>query len=198
MYSTGKNFDYTSGVLVGKPTTFTQLIWKSTSKIGIGICKIKDKMDIVAFYYPIGNVLKALLQNVNPPIASKKKAQSSTQIPSTTRILDSTDDGAFDLEIYEPKIVQQKLTSLLKQSTTNKPVSSTLQNIRTTTKFQLPDESDYVDFRNPYQPFTTTDTTTSYDDDMQELKISSDQLLTVESQIFDGNKTPIHNKITFR
>lgn len=68
-----KKFKLCVYILVSFPDTmnFTQLIWRASSDIGVGVAKVKgkDKCVIVAQYRPVGNGNKPgeFRKNVLPP-----------------------------------------------------------------------------------------------------------------------------------
>lgn len=48
---------------------FTQLIWKNTELIGLGMAKHESgKVYFVCVYYPPGNVAGEFAKNVSPPV----------------------------------------------------------------------------------------------------------------------------------
>eukprot|EP00939_MAST-03C_sp_MAST-3C-sp1_P003777 g3777.t1 len=66
-YDEGEAYDYNEPGWNKDCTNFTQMIWKSTKKIGVGVAKRPDGMVyIVAHYYPAGNV-GSFRNNVRPP-----------------------------------------------------------------------------------------------------------------------------------
>lgn len=51
-----------------KAGQFTQMVWKSSKDLGIGLAKTKKgKILVVATYYPRGNVFGEFLKNVGRP-----------------------------------------------------------------------------------------------------------------------------------
>ncbi|KAK9882009.1 hypothetical protein WA026_018861 [Henosepilachna vigintioctopunctata] len=48
---------------------FTQLIWKSSKHLGVGIAKHKGSIIVVANYSPAGNFVKQFIENVPPPLS---------------------------------------------------------------------------------------------------------------------------------
>ncbi|BHF79599.1 hypothetical protein SprV_0702272000 [Sparganum proliferum] len=67
-YSESQHYDFKKNTGQGCGH-FTQLIWKDTKKVGLGIARSKDRkaIYIVAHYYPPGNYEKDYKQNVPPP-----------------------------------------------------------------------------------------------------------------------------------
>ena len=64
-YNESKKYDYTNYYKFQKGTGhFTQMIWKNTEEIGIGFEKNDDKMYVVAYYYPAGNIFNEFESNV--------------------------------------------------------------------------------------------------------------------------------------
>ncbi|XP_045465180.1 uncharacterized protein LOC123674262 isoform X2 [Harmonia axyridis] len=49
---------------------FTQLIWKSSKQLGVGIAKHQGSIIVVANYSPAGNFVKQFVENVPPPLRS--------------------------------------------------------------------------------------------------------------------------------
>ena len=47
--------------------TFTQLVWKDTREIGVGIAGKSDEIYMIVVYYPSGNVIGSFTSNVLPP-----------------------------------------------------------------------------------------------------------------------------------
>uniref|UniRef100_A0A8L9MPY7 SCP domain-containing protein n=1 Tax=Strongyloides ratti TaxID=34506 RepID=A0A8L9MPY7_STRRB len=69
-YNEVEQYDYNSSDTNFKTLHFTQLVWKSTKKIGIGIGKdpASSKHIIVANFDPKGNILRKFKENVLPSI----------------------------------------------------------------------------------------------------------------------------------
>jgi glioma pathogenesis-related protein 2 len=54
-----------NGLLITSPCNFTQIIWKSTKKLGVGIaCSSNGIIYVSAFYWPKGNIQKLFNENV--------------------------------------------------------------------------------------------------------------------------------------
>ncbi|RWS28684.1 Golgi-associated plant pathogenesis-related protein 1-like protein [Leptotrombidium deliense] len=47
---------------------FTQVVWKSSAKLGVGVAKSGNKTYVVCNYEPAGNIGREYTQNVPPPI----------------------------------------------------------------------------------------------------------------------------------
>lgn len=75
-----KNYDYGHPHFTPYAGTFTQMIWKSTTTLGVGIAYRPDskKTYIVALYQPGGNLLsvQAYKENVLLPLAGCKSSTS--------------------------------------------------------------------------------------------------------------------------
>jgi len=64
-YKECEQYDFNAGDYVRGTGHFTQMVWKSTQKVGIGTAKTKDgKMIIVANYKPPGNIIGDFKENV--------------------------------------------------------------------------------------------------------------------------------------
>jgi len=65
-YNEHKNYNYEVGKLQKDTTHFTQMIWKNTEFIGIGISSNRDKSKfcLVIYYYPAGNIFGKFIDNV--------------------------------------------------------------------------------------------------------------------------------------
>jgi glioma pathogenesis-related protein 2 len=57
MYNGGNNYQHGCG-------HFTQVVWKATTHIGVGVAKFGNKTVIVANFHPPGNVNNQFLSNV--------------------------------------------------------------------------------------------------------------------------------------
>lgn len=77
-YQKSQNFNYASNSIQDSGT-FTQVVWKNSKEIGVGVTKKDNKFYIVALYNPPGNILGTVTQNVLPPINPSKPTSSSTQ-----------------------------------------------------------------------------------------------------------------------
>lgn len=89
MYEKGKNFDYTLES-IQNAGSFTQLVWKSSTDIGVGVCKLKNTLYIVALYFPPGNVVGEAIINVQPPIFKKSSTLIQKSTKSNIKLLQST------------------------------------------------------------------------------------------------------------
>ena len=70
-YNEKENFDYDYNYFQKNAAHFTQMVWKGTKEIGIGIVE-EDKFCLVLFYYPPGNILGKFTDNVENPNKKKK------------------------------------------------------------------------------------------------------------------------------
>lgn len=68
-YSFGQDFNYSSP----QPTTFTQLVWKSSVEIGMYLAVNGTKIYVTAFYSPAGNVKGRFGENVSPVIQQQQQ-----------------------------------------------------------------------------------------------------------------------------
>lgn len=67
-YSENDKHVYTEEPTTLKAGNFTQMIWKSTTHLGVGIAKNGEKMYLVANYNPRGNFAGQFLKSVPPPL----------------------------------------------------------------------------------------------------------------------------------
>ena len=65
-YSEYKYYNYSNPGFSQKTGHFTQVVWKSSNKIGFGIAKNGSRTVVVADYYPAGNVFSQFPKNVFP------------------------------------------------------------------------------------------------------------------------------------
>ena len=64
-YDEEKDYDYNTGRRKGGIIGhFTQLVWKTTTKVGVGIAQKGRETVVVARYMPAGNFMGRNLQNV--------------------------------------------------------------------------------------------------------------------------------------
>ena len=81
--------------------TFTQLVWKNTKEIGVGISRKNGKIYIVALYSPPGNIIGAVTKNVFPPSAStstvvdENNSEKSKLIKQIKQLLDTVEKTPF-------------------------------------------------------------------------------------------------------
>ena len=72
-YYENKNFNYDSNYLQTNCASFTQLIWKSTTHMGLGVSRTSSgKTFFVVNYFPAGNTKNDFLDNVYPPVLEKR------------------------------------------------------------------------------------------------------------------------------
>ncbi|XP_065662504.1 uncharacterized protein LOC100200105 isoform X2 [Hydra vulgaris] len=65
-YSEIKSYSYSKPTFSSSTGHFTQLVWKSSTKVGFGISFKGSSVIVVAQYSPAGNVLSQFKQNVMP------------------------------------------------------------------------------------------------------------------------------------
>ncbi|XP_002164046.1 uncharacterized protein LOC100200105 isoform X1 [Hydra vulgaris] len=65
-YSEIKSYSYNNPTFSSRTGHFTQLVWKSSTKVGFGISFKGSSVIVVAQYSPAGNVLSQFKQNVMP------------------------------------------------------------------------------------------------------------------------------------
>ena len=63
-YGEEKNYNYVTGNGTGLIGHFTQVVWKGSEKVGVGIATSGPNTWIVAKYAPAGNVLGKYVSNV--------------------------------------------------------------------------------------------------------------------------------------
>ena len=63
-WSEKKDYDFDKPGFAANTGHFTQIVWKSTKKIGCGFGKKGSKMYVVCQYYPAGNMLGSFPGNV--------------------------------------------------------------------------------------------------------------------------------------
>ena len=66
-YDEGKKYNYSTTSFDPSTSHFTQLVWKSTTDVGIGVATNGTKTIVVANYSPPGNVNKHFVENVLSP-----------------------------------------------------------------------------------------------------------------------------------
>ncbi|KAL1457741.1 hypothetical protein WDU94_007935 [Cyamophila willieti] len=61
--------------LIDMPETghFTQLVWKESTAVGLGIARGKDAVVVCCNYAPSGNVINKFVENVAPAVRSKRR-----------------------------------------------------------------------------------------------------------------------------
>ncbi|KAL9930591.1 uncharacterized protein ACN427_014992 isoform 1-T1 [Glossina fuscipes fuscipes] len=84
-YSEIKGYDFKRPDFSTDTGNFTQLIWKNTRELGVGIQKIGATAYIVCHYHPQGNLIGEFRENV-PPL--KKELEHDLRTPSDTSIED--------------------------------------------------------------------------------------------------------------
>lgn len=83
-YSKGKSFRYNINDFQDAGS-FTQVVWKNSKEIGLGVYKKGSSIYMVALYYPAGNVQGAIKENVLPP---KNFQNENTDNIGVTSLLD--------------------------------------------------------------------------------------------------------------
>ena len=75
-YSQGENYSYETGKTKNATAigSFTQMMWKNSQKLGVGIAKSGDQTFVVAHYFPAGNVIGSYTTNVNDKITKQAPA----------------------------------------------------------------------------------------------------------------------------
>ena len=65
-YNEKYNYNFDSNKYIDKTGHFTQMIWKSTTDIGIGYKESQDGIKyFIVYYYPAGNIFNKFKENVN-------------------------------------------------------------------------------------------------------------------------------------
>lgn len=67
-YSEISNFDFVKPNWSSNSGHFSQMIWKSTKDIGIGLASSNGRFYIVSQYSPPGNILGHFEENISPSI----------------------------------------------------------------------------------------------------------------------------------
>lgn len=67
-YDEIKDYNFSNGTFNSNTGHFTQVVWKGSEKIGVGICEMNNQCFIVANYDPPGNFQGEYGKNVLPPI----------------------------------------------------------------------------------------------------------------------------------
>lgn len=65
-YQGSKNYDYTRDLPTSDHQTFTQLVWKDSRELGVGVAGESGSLYMIAVYYPKGNVIGSFRLNVLP------------------------------------------------------------------------------------------------------------------------------------
>lgn len=63
-YDENKKYNYRIGAFTSSTGHFTQVVWKDSKYLGLGISRKEKAVYVVAEYDPRGNVKKKFLQNV--------------------------------------------------------------------------------------------------------------------------------------
>lgn len=72
-YYENKNYNYDSNYLQTDCASFTQLVWKSTSHMGLGVSRTSSgKTFFVINYFPTGNTRNDFVNNVYPPVSERR------------------------------------------------------------------------------------------------------------------------------
>lgn len=71
-YNEYQFYNYESGGFSMKTGHFTQLVWKMTTSLGVGIAKDQNSWIVVCRYFPPGNVEGQYIQNVLKPKSKLK------------------------------------------------------------------------------------------------------------------------------
>jgi len=67
-YNEEGQYNYNSGDSNGATLHFTQVVWKSSEKLGLGIAINGNSVYIVGNYFPAGNHRSRYLENVKRPV----------------------------------------------------------------------------------------------------------------------------------
>ena len=72
-YAEENNYNYATGTGTGVIGHFTQVVWKASTKVGVGIATSGPNTWIVAKYMPAGNVIGNYISNVGLRKAGGKR-----------------------------------------------------------------------------------------------------------------------------
>ena len=74
-YTQGQHYSYNTGRTKNATAigSFTQMMWKNSKKLGVGVAKSGDQTFVVAHYFPAGNVLGSYTTNVSDKITKTMK-----------------------------------------------------------------------------------------------------------------------------
>ncbi|CEF66096.1 CAP domain-containing protein [Strongyloides ratti] len=64
-YDERKNYNFKTGQTRFGSQLFAQLVWKSTTEMGIGVSEANDMIYVVVYFYPRGNTMGYYKENVN-------------------------------------------------------------------------------------------------------------------------------------
>jgi len=65
-YNESLSFNFIAPQYTASSLNFTQMIWKSSTTVGIGTATINNKTVIIAKFYPVGNIKGRFRLNVIP------------------------------------------------------------------------------------------------------------------------------------
>eukprot|EP00963_Diacronema_lutheri_P011622 scaffold1420_cov375-Pavlova_lutheri.AAC.13 len=71
-YDSGRNYDYNSNSM-GRSGHFTQVVWKSSERVGCGMAQCSFGNLVVCQYEPSGNVRGQYAANVDPPVRTAEQ-----------------------------------------------------------------------------------------------------------------------------
>ena len=70
-YKGNEGYDYNSNKFQKGKEHFTQIVWKNTKEVGFGYESEDDKICIVVYYFPAGNIFGEFTKNVLKPNNNK-------------------------------------------------------------------------------------------------------------------------------
>ncbi|CAL8250278.1 unnamed protein product [Boreogadus saida] len=100
-----KDYDYNSPGIKGNTGHFTQVVWKETTEVGVGLATDSKRVFVVAQYRPAGRLYKGCERQRADIQTSQTHLQSTTttqtfflQLLGQTSLADTMADGSFQTE----------------------------------------------------------------------------------------------------
>lgn len=147
------NYDLDSNEKPTRTNHFTQIVWKSSEKLGVGVSKAENgAVYVVAFYYPRGNIVNYIDENVILPLVSgseiSEHSDSSETNDSSTK--KSSDEGHKEKHSRKEKKPEEKVHHLLDKILKKEDKEKTGKYSLTKTKkvFQLINERFHTNYSN--------------------------------------------------
>ncbi|XP_073825789.1 uncharacterized protein [Musca autumnalis] len=106
-YDEMENYDYKNPTISGNTGHFTQVVWKESSQLGVGMVQKNDRTWVVCNYDPPGNVLGKFEDNVPRPKGRQPKPQPSRLITTSKTENDRRPRTPTNLQTAKPQNEQR-------------------------------------------------------------------------------------------